>query len=60
MHVLICGGGVLGASPAYFLSRRGVKATVIESAGPCLRRIGDAGRAAHHFVCVAELDEVAF
>jgi glycine/D-amino acid oxidase-like deaminating enzyme len=30
MHVLICGGGVIGASIAYFLSCRGVAATVIE------------------------------
>src|SRR5438034_2877952 len=33
MHVLICGGGVIGASIAYFLSCRGLKATVIESTG---------------------------
>jgi len=30
MRVLICGGGVIGASIAYFLSCRGVDATVIE------------------------------
>ena len=30
MRVLICGGGVIGASIAYFLSRRGVQAVVIE------------------------------
>jgi glycine/D-amino acid oxidase-like deaminating enzyme len=30
MRVLICGGGVIGASIAYFLSCRGVKAIVIE------------------------------
>jgi glycine/D-amino acid oxidase-like deaminating enzyme len=29
MHVLICGGGVIGASTAYFLARRGVSSTVI-------------------------------
>jgi glycine/D-amino acid oxidase-like deaminating enzyme len=33
MHVLICGGGVIGASIANFLSCRGLKATVIESTG---------------------------
>ena len=33
MHVLVCGGGVIGASVAYFLTCRGVKATVIESTG---------------------------
>lgn len=39
MRVLICGGGVIGASIAYFLSRRGVAATVIERTGlACARR----------------------
>ena len=33
MRVLVCGGGVIGASTAYFLSRRRVAATVIESTG---------------------------
>jgi glycine/D-amino acid oxidase-like deaminating enzyme len=33
MDVLICGGGVIGASIAYFLSCRGVKAIVFESTG---------------------------
>ncbi len=30
MRVLICGGGVIGASVAYFLSLRQVEAVVIE------------------------------
>ena len=30
MRVLICGGGVIGAAIAYFLSRRGAQAIVIE------------------------------
>jgi glycine/D-amino acid oxidase-like deaminating enzyme len=30
MRVLICGGGVVGASIAYFLSQKGVEAVVIE------------------------------
>ena len=30
MRVLICGGGAIGASIAYFLSRRGVDVTVFE------------------------------
>ena len=30
MRVLICGGGVIGAAIAYFLSRRGAEAIVIE------------------------------
>src|SRR4051794_26178415 len=33
MRVLICGGGVIGASIAYFLSCRGVQTTVIERTG---------------------------
>ena len=32
MKVLICGGGVIGAAIAYFLSRRGAQAVVIERA----------------------------
>lgn len=32
MRVLICGGGVIGAAIAYFLSRRGAEAVVIERA----------------------------
>src|SRR5436853_5850682 len=30
MHVVICGGGVIGACTAYFLARRGVEVTVVE------------------------------
>ena len=30
MRVVICGGGVIGACTAYFLSRRGVDVTVVE------------------------------
>jgi glycine/D-amino acid oxidase-like deaminating enzyme len=43
MHVLICGGGVIGASIAYFLSRRGVKATVLESTGLACAASGKSG-----------------
>jgi glycine/D-amino acid oxidase-like deaminating enzyme len=43
MHVLICGGGVIGASIAYFLSRRGVKATVIEGTGMACAASGKSG-----------------
>ena len=43
MHVLICGGGVIGASVAYFLSRRGVRATVIERAGVACAASGKSG-----------------
>ena len=43
MHVLICGGGVIGASIAFFLSRRGVKATVIEHTGVACAASGKSG-----------------
>jgi glycine/D-amino acid oxidase-like deaminating enzyme len=43
MHVLICGGGVIGASIAYFLSCRGVTATVIESTGLACAASGKSG-----------------
>ena len=43
MHMLICGGGVIGASIAYFLSCRGLKATVIESTGLACAASGKSG-----------------
>jgi len=43
MHVAICGGGVIGASIAYFLGRRGVKTTVIESTGIACAASGKSG-----------------
>ena len=39
----ICGGGVIGASIAYFLSCRGVKATVIEGTGLACAASGKSG-----------------
>jgi glycine/D-amino acid oxidase-like deaminating enzyme len=43
MRVLICGGGVIGASVAYFLSRRGVQAVVIERTGVACAASGKSG-----------------
>ncbi len=43
MHVLICGGGVIGAAIAYFLSCRGVEATVIERTGLACAASGKSG-----------------
>src|SRR5438270_3847134 len=43
MHVVICGGGVIGASLAYFLSRRGVAATVVERTGVACAASGKSG-----------------
>src|SRR5271165_3055731 len=43
MRVLICGGGVIGTSIAYFLSRRGVAVTVIERTGLACAASGKSG-----------------
>jgi glycine/D-amino acid oxidase-like deaminating enzyme len=43
MRVLICGGGVIGASIAYFLSRRGVTPIVIEHTGLASAASGKSG-----------------
>ena len=43
MRVLICGGGVIGAAIAYFLSRRGVEVTVIERTGIANAASGKSG-----------------
>lgn len=43
MRVLICGGGVIGASIAYFLSCRGVQAIVIERTGLACAASGKSG-----------------
>ena len=43
MHVLICGGCVIGASIAYFLSRRGIAVTVIERCGVACAASGKSG-----------------
>ena len=43
MRVLICGGGVIGAAIAYFLSRRGVEVIVIERTGLACAASGKSG-----------------
>lgn len=43
MRVLICGGGAVGASIAWFLSRRGAKAIVVERAGVACAASGKSG-----------------
>src|SRR5215472_4594446 len=43
MRVLICGGGVIGASIAYFLSLRNVEAVVIERTGLACAASGKSG-----------------
>jgi len=43
MRVLICGGGVIGTSIAYFLSLRRVEAVVIERAGVACAASGKSG-----------------
>jgi glycine/D-amino acid oxidase-like deaminating enzyme len=43
MRVLICGGGVIGTAIAYFLARRGVRATVIERTSVACAASGKSG-----------------
>ncbi len=43
MHVVICGGGVVGACIAFFLARRGIGVTVVERAGVASSASGKAG-----------------
>lgn len=43
MRVLICGGGVIGASLAYFLARRGVDVLVVERTGLACAASGKSG-----------------
>ena len=43
MRVLICGGGAIGASCAYFLARRGIEAVVIERTGVACAASGKSG-----------------
>src|SRR5262249_29387371 len=43
MRVVICGAGAIGASIAYFVSRRGVKPVVVERTGVACAASGKAG-----------------
>src|SRR5437763_9382792 len=43
MRVVICGGGVIGAAIAYFLTRRGVRPIVVERTGLACAASGKAG-----------------
>ena len=43
MRVVICGGGVIGACAAYFLSRRGIDVTVVERTEVAAAASGKAG-----------------
>lgn len=43
MHVVICGGGVIGACTGYFLARRGIDVTVVERVEVASSASGKAG-----------------
>jgi len=42
-HVVVCGAGVIGASVAYFLTRRGIAVTVVERSGVAGAASGKSG-----------------
>src|SRR5437660_1615022 len=42
-HVLVCAAGVVGASVAYFLARRGIAVTVVERSGVACAASGKSG-----------------
>src|SRR5262245_3540634 len=42
-HVIVCGAGVVGASVAYFLSRRGIAVTIVERTGVACAASGKSG-----------------
>lgn len=43
MRVVVCGGGVIGACTAYFLSRRGIEVTIVERTEVAAAASGKAG-----------------
>jgi glycine/D-amino acid oxidase-like deaminating enzyme len=60
MRVVICGGGVIGASIAYFLSRRGIRPIVVESTGVACAASGKAGGfLARHWCDGTPLEQLA-
>ena len=48
-HVVVCGAGVVGASVAYFLTRRGVEVTLVERTGVACAASGKSGVVAHNW-----------
>ena len=42
-HVIVCGAGVMGAATAYYLTRRGVRVTLVERTGVACAASGKSG-----------------
>src|SRR5512132_36024 len=42
-HVVVCGAGVIGASVAWYLARRGIQVTVVERSGVACAASGKSG-----------------
>ena len=60
MRIVICGGGVIGASIAYFLSRRGATPIVVERTGIACAASGKSGGfLARHWCDGAPLQQLA-
>jgi glycine/D-amino acid oxidase-like deaminating enzyme len=58
MRVLICGGGVIGASIAYFLSCRGAEVVVIERTEVACAASGKSGGSWHSIGAMARLSRL--
>lgn len=50
MKVVICGGGVIGCSTAYYLAKKGIRSIVVERCGIACAASGKAGEYRQFYV----------